>query len=90
MSEIVARTGCPDSPNTSQNTTGLARGSYSVMPMALRRFMSFSEATPAAPTPERSPFTSAMNTGTPILENDSASFCSVTVLPVPVAPVISP
>ena len=31
-----------------------------------------------------------MNTGTPMAENCSASFCSVTVLPVPVAPVIRP
>ena len=90
MSEIVARTGWPDSPNTSQNTVVLARGWYSSMPIAASRFMSFSEATPAAPMPDRSPFTSAMNTGTPMLEKDSASFCRVTVLPVPVAPVINP
>ncbi len=31
-----------------------------------------------------------MKTGTPIRENCSASVCSVTVLPVPVAPVIRP
>jgi hypothetical protein len=40
--------------------------------------------------PVRSPLTSAMNTGTPILLKFSASVCSVTVLPVPVAPVIRP
>ena len=40
--------------------------------------------------PERSPFTSAMNTGTPMRENSSASTCRVTVLPVPVAPATSP
>ena len=40
--------------------------------------------------PVRSPFTSAMNTGTPMREKLSASFCSVTVLPVPVAPVMQP
>ena len=45
---------------------------------------------PAAPSPERSPLTSAMKTGTPILENCSASVCSETVLPVPVAPVMRP
>jgi hypothetical protein len=33
---------------------------------------------------------SARNTGTPIWLKLSASFCSVTVLPVPVAPVTSP
>jgi hypothetical protein len=43
-----------------------------------------------APSPERSPLTSAMNTGTPIFENRSASVCSDTVLPVPVAPVMRP
>ena len=40
--------------------------------------------------PVRSPLTSAMNTGTPIVEKFSAIVCSVTVLPVPVAPVIRP
>jgi len=40
--------------------------------------------------PERSPFTSARNTGTPAAENCSATDCSVTVLPVPVAPATSP
>ena len=40
--------------------------------------------------PVRSPFTSAMKTGTPILQKCSASACRVTVLPVPVAPVTSP
>jgi hypothetical protein len=33
---------------------------------------------------------SAMNVGTPIGENDSAITCMVTVLPVPVAPVMTP
>jgi len=40
--------------------------------------------------PEKSPLTSAMKTGTPARENFSASTCSVTVLPVPVAPATSP
>ena len=40
--------------------------------------------------PDRSPFTSAMNTGTPISENDSAITFIVMVLPVPVAPAMSP
>src|SRR5215471_3955696 len=40
--------------------------------------------------PARSPFTSAMNTGTPIRDSCSAIVCKVTVLPVPVAPVTSP
>jgi hypothetical protein len=40
--------------------------------------------------PERSPFTSAAKTGTPAAENCSAMIWSVTVLPVPVAPAITP
>ena len=40
--------------------------------------------------PARSPFTSAMNTGTPSALIRSAITCRVTVLPVPVAPVMSP
>jgi len=40
--------------------------------------------------PDKSPFTSAMNTGTPRLEKPSANVCKVTVLPVPVAPAIKP
>ena len=40
--------------------------------------------------PERSPLTSARNTGTPMAEKLSARTFSVTVLPVPVAPQINP
>src|SRR5574343_1918964 len=40
--------------------------------------------------PVKSPLTSAMKTGTPMREKFSARVCSVTVLPVPVAPVIRP
>ena len=40
--------------------------------------------------PDKSPLMSAANTGTPAAEKPSASTCSVTVLPVPVAPVMSP
>src|SRR4029079_19417944 len=45
---------------------------------------------PAAARPARSPLTSAMNDGTPSFEKRSARTWSVTVLPVPVAPVINP
>jgi hypothetical protein len=54
------------------------------------RFQLFGVTTPAAPMPERSPLTSAMNTGTPAKDRRSAIDCRVTVLPVPVAPVIRP
>jgi hypothetical protein len=45
---------------------------------------------PLAARPDRSPFTSDRITGTPLAEKLSARICSVTVLPVPVAPAISP
>ena len=90
MSDTVARTGWPASPKTSQNTAVHGRGVNSVMPSAARRSLSLGDSTPAAPTPERSPFTSAMNTGTPKAEKPSARVCSVTVLPVPVAPATRP
>jgi hypothetical protein len=57
---------------------------------------SFSVAASLSPTlpgwliPVKSPLTSAMKTGTPIREKLSARLCSVTVLPVPVAPVMRP
>ncbi len=40
--------------------------------------------------PDKSPLTSAMKTGTPISDSACASTCKVTVLPVPVAPVMQP
>ena len=43
---------------------------------------------PGSEMPDRSPLMSAANTGTPAAEKPSASTCSDTVLPVPVAPVI--
>ena len=45
---------------------------------------------PAMPSPARSPFTSATNTGTPAAESCSAISWSVLVLPVPVAPATRP
>ena len=45
---------------------------------------------PGAARPDRSPFTSVTNTETPAAESCSAIACSVRVLPVPVAPAISP
>jgi hypothetical protein len=54
------------------------------------RSASFGVSEPAAATPDKSPLTSARKTGTPIDEKRSVNSCSVTVLPVPVAPVTSP
>ena len=89
-SEIVARTGNPRRPNTSQNTTGLAAHAGSAMPVPFNHSRSFGDGEPAAARPERSPLTSARKTGTPSREKCSASTWSVTVLPVPVAPVTRP
>ena len=52
--------------------------------------VTWSLGSPGCSRPERSPFTSAANTGTPIAESCSAMSCSVFVLPVPVAPAIRP
>ena len=89
MSEMVARTGWPPLPYTSQNATG----------QALNAGLTFKDSNlsktfwlppPALASPDRSPLTSAMNTGTPMADRPWASACSVTVLPVPVAPVMRP
>ena len=67
MSETVARTGWPCSPKTSQNVTGqraelrLRQPSSSSRALILSRRLRAGLAMPA-----RSPFTSAMNTGTPM------------------------
>lgn len=60
------------------------------MPMSLARCMTRSLPSPAVASPATSPFTSAMNTGTPMREKPSARVISVTVLPVPVAPATRP
>src|SRR5256885_17131215 len=60
------------------------------MPRSCREAAILAPVLPGWLMPDRSPLMSAMNTGTPISENPSAIFCSVTVLPVPVAPVIRP
>ncbi|CUI79151.1 Uncharacterised protein [Achromobacter xylosoxidans] len=90
MSVMVARTGVPCSPNTSHSVTGLAPHAGSDRPRFFRRSCNLGLATPACEMPVRSPLTSAMKTGVPMREKDSASTCRVTVLPVPVAPVIQP
>ena len=71
MSEMVARTGWPLLPNTSQNTTGQA--TYANESFRLfARSATFAFDPPAFASPARSPFTSAMNTGTPIDEKPCA------------------
>ena len=66
------------------------RRARSRSPCSLARLTNASFASPTAAMPDRSPLMSAANTGTPAREKPSASTCSVTVLPVPVAPVTRP
>ena len=89
ISVMVARTGWPCSPNTSQNTVENWSG-WNVSPISVARLTMKSFASPTSEMPERSPLMSAANTGTPARANPSAITCSVTVLPVPVAPVTRP
>jgi hypothetical protein len=56
----------------------------------LARWATRSLDSPGVARPERSPFTSATKTGTPRVESCSARSWSVLVLPVPVAPAMSP
>ena len=90
MSEMVARTGWPCAPNTSHSVVGQAADTGMSMPRSFKIPAILSPILPAWLMPVRSPLTSAINTGTPMRDRFSASVCSVTVLPVPVAPVIKP
>ncbi len=90
MSEIVARSGCPSLPKTSHRLTGKSWKAGVGSLCCFSRSSSLGDSLPALATPARSPLTSAMNTGTPSNDRCSARPCRLTVLPVPVAPVISP
>ena len=90
MSDTVARTGWPCSPYTSQNTVGQPENAGAGTPTSFRRSSNLGDVLPGWLNPARSPLTSAMKTGTPSDDRRSAITCSVTVLPVPVAPVMSP
>ena len=90
MSEMVARTGWPFSPNTSHSVVGAPAQFSSGSPKSCKRLFTLSLSPPACEIPVRSPFTSAMNTGVPRSEKCCAKACKLTVFPVPVAPVIRP
>jgi hypothetical protein len=90
MSDIGRPHGWPCSPNRSQNVTGNPWNWGFSAPMVFMRSSSFGEGWPGWLRPARSPFTSAMKMGTPIEDRRSDMTWSVTVLPVPVAPVMSP
>ena len=87
---MVARTGCPFSPNTSHKVTGNARGVGQSISRERNISAILACMLPVCDTPVKSPLMSAIKTGTPRLEKPSAMVCNVTVLPVPVAPVIKP
>src|SRR4029078_1845994 len=89
ISKTVVRTGWPCSPNRSQNTTGNSSVLY-LKPTSVARLTRKSLASPGSAMPDRSPLISAANTGTPAREKPSARTWSVTVFPVPVAPVTRP
>jgi len=90
ISEIVARTGCPSCPNTSQNVAGHPANVKSPSFNFFMRSAIFELLVPGWLIPDKSPLMSAANTGTPIRLKPSANTCNVTVFPVPVAPAISP
>jgi hypothetical protein len=90
MSEMVARTGTPpglaeDVPEGDRVGAGWkpSRPSGNALLQLFRGIA-------GGAMPDRSPLTSAMNTGTPPAEKALGQDCRVTVLPVPVAPVIRP
>ncbi len=88
-SDTVARTGWPFSPKISHTTAGLAWGCQSVTPIFSSRACSFSELWPA-----RQSRSDRLYIGHKHRYADFGKglrqFCRVTVLPVPVAPVIRP
>ena len=68
-----------------------SRWGSKVMPRSVARLPAADPSSPGVgDAGDRSPFKSATNTGTPAAESCSAMSCSVFVLPVPVAPAMSP
>ena len=84
------RMALPFRPKTSHRVAGQAADVGASRPRSFSTAASLPLIVPACVMPVRSPFTSAMKTGTPIRLKFSARVCSVIVLPVPVAPVIRP
>lgn len=88
---MVARTGIPmPSVPRERNSAGYPLGCQSEAPVSVARARILSLSAPGLDRPERSPFTSAMTTGTPAADSCSAIPCNVLVLPVPVAPATRP
>ena len=76
-------------PPRERNSTGYAVGVQS-SPVSFTRVWTRALSSPGRAIPDRSPLTSARNTGTPASDSCPASACSVFVLPVPVAPATRP
>ena len=89
-SDTLNLIGWPFTLYTSQNLTGNSLTSKSLSFKFLTLFSMFSLYSPFSAVPDKSPLTSAMNTGTPASEKLSAITFEVIVLPVPDAPVIKP
>ena len=87
--DTVARSCAPRVAARLRNSTGNGVG-FHAHPVSFARCCTLSSATPATPRPERSPFMSARNTGTPAADSCSARSWRVLVLPVPVAPAMRP
>ena len=88
--DTVARIGRPGPiPPRARKATGKPDGLHST-PSSPARRATPSRGWPGRASPDRSPFTSAANTGTPMADSCSAISCRVLVLPVPVAPAIRP
>ncbi len=87
---VVARTCAPSLPDSDRYSTGWPDGSK-VQPSDVRRSTTLGlVASPGAAIPVRSPLMSATKTGTPAFDSWPARSWRVLVLPVPVAPAISP
>ncbi len=86
----LARTWAPSCPDSDRNSTGWPAGANVQSSDATRSMTSGFAGSPGAAIPVRSPLMSEMNTGTPAFDSSPARSWRVLVLPVPVAPAISP
>ena len=90
-SDTEARTGTPlaGSPDRVSSSTGEGCGSQGALSSSMRS-ATLPEASPGSAMPDTSPFMSATKQGTPASDSRPARPWTVLVLPVPVAPAMSP
>jgi len=86
---MVARILTPFSPDIDKSSVGKPAAFHST-PIFVWRSSILGLLLPACEIPLKSPLMSINKVGTPLADNFSAKFCKVLVLPVPVAPAISP